>query len=242
LAGGLFDRGLCVMPELSILMPVYNERATVDQAVRQVMAAQLGVSHELLIVDDGSTDGTSDILSETSWPEGTSVFRHARNRGKGAALVTALEHAQGRWSAVLDADLEYDPEDIARLLPFVISGEADAVFGSRNFTSHASYGFWYVMGNKGVTLVANVLFNSWISDIMTCQKVMPTELFRSLRIDETGFGVEAEITARLLRRGNRVFEVPISYRSRTRAAGKKLTALDGLRTVRTLMRCRVEHA
>jgi glycosyltransferase involved in cell wall biosynthesis len=228
------------MTELSILMPVYDERETVVEAIEQALGAELPVTgREVVVVDDGSTDGTASLLREREWPENVRVVHHDRNAGKGAAVRTALGHATGAYAAILDADLEYDPADLAELLPPLQSGEAEAVFGARGFQSHSAYGFWYVLGNKGVTLTANVLYNSWVSDIMTCQKAMRTELLRSLPLRERGFGIEPEITARLLRRGVRIYEVPITYRARSREDGKKLTALDGLRVLRTLVRCRV---
>jgi hypothetical protein len=139
----------------------------------------------------------------------------------------------------MDADLEYDPKDIVRLVEPLEDERAEAVYGVRGFQSHSAYNFWYVVGNKGVTLAANVLYNSWVSDIMTCLKVMPTELFRSLPLRERGFAIEPEITARLLKRGVRIYEVPIEYNARSREAGKKLTALDGVKVIATLVRCRV---
>ena len=229
------------MPELSILMPVYNERATVERAIEGALAARMPVdSWEVVVVDDGSTDGTRELLRDREWPSEVRVAFHDHNAGKGAALRTALGHASGTYAAVLDADLEYDPADIARLLPPLINDRADAVFGIRGFASHSSYSFWYVIGNKAVTLAANVLFNSWLDDIMTCHKAMPTELFRSLDLRSRGFEIEGEIAARLLARGYRVFEVPISYQARGREEGKKLTATDGLRVVATLLRCRLD--
>lgn len=225
---------------LSILMPVYNERATVHTAIRRVLETELPVDHlELVVVDDGSTDGTSDVLENEEWPDSVRVLHHARNRGKGAAVRTALAEASGHYSAIFDADLEYQPNDLAALLPPVLSGEAKAVFGTRAFTSHSAYGFWYVVGNKTVTMLANILYNSWLSDVMTCHKVMSTELMRSLGLREPGFAIEPEIAARLLRGGTRIYEVPISYTARSREEGKKLTGLDGLRVARTLLRCRV---
>lgn len=221
-------------------MPVFNEKATVQTAIERAVSTPLPVEHrELIVVDDGSTDGSRELLFSRPWPEGVQIHAHGRNLGKGAAIRTALSHARGTYSAVLDADLEYDPNDLAVLIPPLVSGEARAVFGTRGFQSHSSYGFWYVIGNKGVTLAANVLYNSWISDIMTCSKVMPTSLWRSLGLREQGFAIEPEITARLLRSGVPIFEVPIRYRARSRRAGKKLTAVDGLRVLRTLVRCRV---
>lgn len=226
-------------PELSVLMPVYNERTTVVEAIEQVLGTDFIVGgFELIVVDDGSTDGTADELAARSWPVTVRVVTHGQNRGKGAALRTALGYARGTWSVIMDADLEYDPSDLSVVLEPLVAGEADAVFGTRGFQSHSAYSFWYVAGNKVVTLAANLLYNSWISDIMTCHKAMSTELFRSLDLGESGFGIEPEITARLLRRGIRIYEVPIAYRARLRGEGKKLTALDGLRVLRTLARCR----
>ena len=225
---------------LSILMPVYNERETLERAVDDALSAELPVeARQLVIVDDGSTDGTREILRETAWPEGVTIVEHDRNRGKGAALQTALQHATGDFAAILDADLEDRAADLAPLLEPLLSGEARVVYGTRSWSSHSAFSFWYVMGNKAVTQATNVLYNCWISDVMTCHKAMSTELFRSLRLRERGFAIEPEITARVLLAGERIFEVPITYKARSREEGKKLTALDGLRVLRTLVRCRV---
>jgi glycosyltransferase involved in cell wall biosynthesis len=225
---------------LSVLMPIYNERATVREAIEQVLDVDFPVAEtQLVVVDDGSTDGTAEVLAEGGWPQQVTVVSHERNRGKGAAIRTALTHARGTYAAIMDADLEYDPRDIVPLLEHLMSGESDAVFGTRGFQSHSAYSFWYVVGNKAVTMVANVLYNSWVSDIMTCHKVMRTDLLRSLHLSENGFAIEPEITARLLRSGVRIYEVPIKYRARTREQGKKLTSLDGLRVLVTLVRCRL---
>ncbi len=225
---------------LSILMPVFNERSTVEAAVEDALNAELPVaSRELVIVDDGSTDGTRELLQSRSWPENVELVFHERNRGKGAAVRTALQHATRELAAILDADLEYRAADLADVLEPLVSGDARVVFGTRAWTSQSSFSFWYVMGNKAVTMATNVIYNCWISDVMTCHKAMRTELFRSLPLRERGFGIEPEIAARVLRAGERIHEVPISYRARTREAGKKLTALDGLRVLRTLLRCRL---
>jgi glycosyltransferase involved in cell wall biosynthesis len=227
---------------LSILMPVFNERATIRTAIEQVLESDLGVGTlQLVVVDDGSSDGTREMLRDSEWPANVEVVFHERNRGKGAAVRTALERATGAYAAVMDADLEYDPAEIAELLPPLLNGEADAVFGARGFASHASFNFWYVMGNKLVTLAANVIYNAYLADIMTCHKVIPTATFRSLDLRQSGFGIEPEITARLLRGGLRIYEVPIAYRARRRDEGKKLTAVDGLRVVATLLRCRFDR-
>lgn len=226
-------------PTLSVLMPVYDERATLERAVQRVLDVELGAGLELVIVDDGSRDGTAELLAEADWPETVRVVYHERNRGKGAAVRTALEHAAGEYSTILDADFEYDPASLPGLLAPLLAGEADAVYGVRGFQAHSAYSFWYVVGNKAVTFAANVLYNAWLSDLMTCHKMMPTALFRSLGLRTSGFAIEAEITARLLRGGARIYEVPITYRARTRAEGKKLTTADGLRVLATLARCRV---
>jgi len=225
---------------LSVLMPVYNERQTVATAVEDVVSAELPIPlRELVVVDDGSSDGTTELLRKKTWPAQVKVVHHPRNRGKGAALRTALEHVTGEYAAVFDADLEYRASDLAPILEPLLAGDANVVFGTRAWHSHSSYGFWYVMGNKTVTFVTNLLYNSWISDVMTCHKAMRTDLFRSLRLRENGFAIEPEIAARVLLAGERIYEVPVTYRARSREEGKKLTAVDGLRVFRTLVRCRI---
>ncbi|HXF97659.1 MAG TPA: glycosyltransferase family 2 protein [Gaiellaceae bacterium] len=226
--------------DLSILMPVFNERATVEAAIEDALTANLPVTRrELIVVDDGSTDGTRELLAEGEWPPEVRVLLHERNLGKGAAVRSALQHARYEFAAILDADLEYRAADLADVLEPLVTGEARVVFGTRAWTSQSSYSFWYVIGNKAVTFATNLLYNCWISDVMTCHKAMRTELFRSLPLRERGFAIEPEIAARVLRAGERIHEVPIHYRARPREAGKKLTALDGLRVLRTLVRCRV---
>ncbi len=225
---------------ISILMPVFNELRTVEAAVDDALTAALPVDRrELMIVDDGSTDGTRELLEAKAWPDNVTIVFHERNLGKGAAVRTALRHASEEFAAILDADLEYRAVDLADVLEPLVSGEAHVVFGTRAWTSQSSFSFWYVIGNKSVTMATNVLYNCWISDVMTCHKAMRTELFRSLRLRERGFAIEPEIAARLLRAGERIHEVPISYTARGREDGKKLTAFDGIRVIRTLLRCRV---
>lgn len=227
-------------PEVTVLMPVYNERATVERALEELLATPITeAAWEVVVVDDGSTDGTEVLLRSRPWPENVHLLRHDRNCGKGAALRTALAAAQGTYATVLDADLEYSPADIPLLLEPLRNGDADAVFGTRGFQAHSAYSFWYVMGNRAVSFATNAIYNCWISDIMTGQKAMRTDVFRSLELRERGFAIEAEITARLVRRGIRVYEVPIVYKARSREQGKKLTAVDGFRVIRTLLRCRV---
>jgi glycosyltransferase involved in cell wall biosynthesis len=227
---------------LSILMPVYNEAATVERAVREVLETQLPLEVELVLVDDGSTDGSAEILEGLDLPERVTLLRHDRNRGKGAAVQTALKHAAGEFAAIFDADLEYEPHDIAPLLEPLTAGLTNAAFGVRAFDGYTSHSFLFVLGNRGVTLVANVLFNVYIKDLMTCHKVVRTDVFRGLPLREHGFAIEAEIAARLLQRGERIYELPVHYRARSNEEGKKLTAMDGLRVVRTLLRCRLTPA
>lgn len=223
---------------LSILVPVYNEEQTAVNALDQILDAEIGVEREIVVIDDGSSDGTSRILAERSWPEEVRFLAHPTNRGKGAAIQTGLEAARGSHTAIMDADLEYDPADLGKLMVAAEKGH-EVVFGTRAFEAHSAHSFWYVMGNRFVTQFGNVLFNCWLSDMMTCHKLLPTELFRSLDLRENGFAIEAEITARLLRRGISIYEIPVAYQARSREEGKKLTATDGFRVLRTLLRCRV---
>jgi dolichol-phosphate hexosyltransferase len=226
-------------PRLSILMPVYNELATVERAVGDVLGTDFGLPFELIIVDDGSTDGTRELLDGLELPDRAELIRHERNQGKGAAVRTALARARGEYSAIFDADLEYDPHDVVKLLPPLEEGRSNAVFGVRAFDGYTSHSFLYVMGNKGVTLAANVLFNVYIKDLMTCHKVIRTHVFKALPLKARGFDIEPEITARLIQRGERIYELPVTYKARASEEGKKLTAADGVRVLRTLVRCRL---
>jgi glycosyltransferase involved in cell wall biosynthesis len=223
---------------LSILMPVYNERERVERAIVEVLQTELPTEFELIVVDDGSNDGTSEILRGGDWDGRVRLFEHPVNQGKGAAVQTALGHARGDFAAIFDADLEYDPMDLALLMPPLLDGRTNASFGVRAFDGYTSHSFLFVLGNKGVTLACNVLFNVYLHDIMTCQKMIRTDIFRSLPLRSAGFAIEPEITARLVQRGERIFEVPVHYRARATNEGKKLTALDGFRVVATLLRCR----
>jgi glycosyltransferase involved in cell wall biosynthesis len=230
-------------PRLSILMPVYNEAATVERAVGAVLAAELPVTTELILVDDGSTDGSGRIMAEAGWPEDrVRVFTHERNQGKGAAVHTALAQARGEFSAIFDADLEYDPEDLNTLLPPLLDGTTNVVFGVRAFDGFTSHSFLYVLGNRSVTLAANVLFNVYLKDLMTMHKAIRTDVFKRLPQRESGFAIEPEIAARLLQRGERIYEVPVRYKARATEEGKKLTSADGFRVLRTLVRCRLTRS
>jgi dolichol-phosphate hexosyltransferase len=223
---------------LSILMAVYNERATVERAIEEVLEADLPIPFELIVVDDGSTDGTGDILRGREWDSRVTLLSHERNAGKGAAVRTALRSAAGEFAAIFDADLEYDPRDLGHLLGPLLEGTTNAVFGVRAFDGYTSHSFLYVLGNRGVTLAANILYNVYLKDLMTCHKVVRTDVFRSLPLKARGFDIEPEIAARLLRRGERIFEIPVQYKARRTEEGKKLTSADGFRVLRTLLRCR----
>ncbi len=224
--------------KLSVLVPVYNEAATVADALKRILAVDYPCELEVVVVDDGSVDATASLLDAVDDAR-VQVVQHAANRGKGAAIRTAAEHATGDYMIICDADLEYAPEEIPGLLAPVLAGEAQVVYGTRTFGSHTAYSFWYVVGNKAVTMFANVVYDSWISDLETCFKLMPLALYRELDIVSAGFGMEAEVTGKLLGRGIRPYEVPISYKARSREEGKKLTWKDGVEALWILSRERV---
>jgi glycosyltransferase involved in cell wall biosynthesis len=228
---------------LTILMPVFNERERVERAIEEVLDTVLPTSFELIVIDDGSTDGTREILRSRVQRDPVQshlrLVEHEDNLGKGAAVRTGLEHARGEFTCVFDADLEYDPEDLARLMGPLLEGSVNACFGVRAFDGYTSHSFLFVLGNKGVTFVCNALFNVYLRDIMTCHKMLRTDLFRSLGLRSEGFTIEPEIAARLIQRGERIYELPVRYRARSDSEGKKLTARDGVRVVGMLLRCRL---
>jgi len=217
-------------------MPVYNEYATITSAIKEVLGVDFPCDVELVVVDDGSADGTRELYPSFETDPRVSIHLHERNQGKGAAIRTAASVATGDYLIMCDADLEYSPAQIPALLAPVLAGDAEVVYGTRTFGSHNSYSYLYVLGNKAVTTFANVLFNCYISDLETCFKLMPANLYRKLGVRATGFGMEAEVTGKLLRRGIRPYEVPISYKARSREAGKKLTWRDGAEAVWILLR------
>lgn len=225
--------------KLTIAVPVYNERQRVARALKELLATTFPVETEVIVVDDGSSDGTSDELAHIGLPEHVRLIRHPQNRGKGAALRTALEAATGDVFVPFDADLEYDPQDLPKLLHPLIRGETDVVYGTRAFGSHTAFSFVYVLGNKFLNLWANVLFNSYISDLETCFKMVRTPLLRSLDLRLSSFDIEAEVTAKLLRAGQRPYEVPIGYKARSRAEGKKLQWRDGVDALLVILRIRL---
>jgi len=225
--------------KLSVLMPAYNEAATVERVLDAVLATPQ--EKEVVLVDDGSTDGTREIIQRLQGRDGVNAILHEGNRGKGSAVRTALAAATGDVIIIQDCDLEYDPRDYSKLLEPIERGEADVVYGSRSFSSHSSYSFWYVMGNKLVTLATNVIFDCYISDMETGYKVMRIEAARKLRLTARGFELEPEITGGLLNLGYQIYEVPISYKARSREEGKKLTWRDGVRALVMLVKVRMRR-
>ena len=226
---------------LSIVMPAYNEGPTIRRAVRQVLATSYPCRTELIVVDDGSSDQTAKQLDGLSCDR-LKVYRHSRNRGKGAAFLTGMSLANGTHIVPFDADLEYSPTDVARMLEPVLDGRAEVVYGTRLFGLNTVYhSFRYKMGNKATTLAANLLFDSAVTDMHTCLKLLPLALVREMRLVEQGFGVDTEITANVLKMGYRPFEVPVAYYARSHLQGKKINWRDGVQCLRILARVRVAN-
>jgi glycosyltransferase involved in cell wall biosynthesis len=232
------DDGRPVPVKLSILMAAYNEEATITKAVHGILQASFPCEVELIVVDDGSADATPDLLKEIDDPR-VIVHRHAKNSGKGASILTAATLATGTHIIPFDADMEYAPEDIADMLIPVIKGRADVVYGVRLFGCNTVYqSYRYAIGNKVLTHFANILYNSYLNDLHTCLKLMPLSMFRGLNLTETGFGLDTQVTAMMLRSGVRPFEVPVSYYSRSHEQGKKINWRDAVWCVWVLVRTR----
>ncbi|MBI5202598.1 MAG: glycosyltransferase family 2 protein [Elusimicrobia bacterium] len=213
--------------KLSIVIPVYNERATISKVLERVRAVKLPVEREIVVVDDGSTDGTREWLKDGAGD--ARVILHERNRGKGAAVRTGIAEAKGDFLIIQDADLEYDPAEYPQLLAPMVDGRADVVFGSRFLGGpHRVLLFWHYFGNKLFTLLTNLLYNINLNDMGTGYKLFRTETLRSFPLRADGFGFEPEVTAKVAKRHLRMYEVPISYSGRTYAEGKKITWVDGL--------------
>jgi glycosyltransferase involved in cell wall biosynthesis len=219
------------MMKLSVVMPVYNEVETIDRIVDRVRAVDL--PKEILIVDDGSSDGTREKLAELERAPDTRVLYHDRNRGKGAALRTGFAAASGDVVLIQDADLEYDPQEYPKLLAPIADGKADVVFGSRFVGSEAKrvLYFWHYAGNRFLTLLSNMLTNLNLSDVETCYKAFRREVLEGISLREDRFGFEPEITAKVAKRGWRIYEVGISYAGRTYEEGKKIGWKDGVRAI-----------
>jgi len=226
--------------KLSILVPAYNEERTIKKVVNALLAAQYPCPVEVVVVDDGSHDATSLRLKELSDPR-LKAFRHPVNKGKGAAVRTGIARATGTHVVIFDADLEYDPRDIQKLIEPVRQDKARVVYGSRiQGNNTAFHSLKYAIGGRVTTWYANVLYNSYLKDLHTCLKLMPLDLARELKLTEHGFGLDTEITARILARGIRPLEVPVSYYGRTAAEGKKLTWRHGVECVWVLTRVRAD--
>jgi len=212
---------------LSIIIPVYNEAATIQEAINGVIA--MPYRKEVVVVDDGSTDGTRNILLGISHPEMLVVF-HQKNIGKGGAIRSGLAHARGDIILIQDADLEYDPNEYPILLQPILSGKADVVYGSR-FAGHGAHRvlyFWHYVGNRFLTLLSNLFTNLNLTDMESCYKTFTKEALRGIQVEENRFGFEPEITAKMAKKGLRIYEVPISYYGRTYGEGKKINWQDGI--------------
>ncbi len=228
-------------PLLSILMPVYNESATLHEIIRRVESVNLGdVRKELIIVDDFSTDGTRDLLKALSEEGRHRIYFHSQNMGKGAALRTALTYVTGDIVIIQDADLEYDPAEYAELIKPILDGRADVVYGSRLSGAKVAraFNFWHYLGNKLLTFITNLLYNSILSDMETCYKVFRSDVIKNIQIKSNRFDFEPEITAKILKRHHKLYEMPISYYGRDFAEGKKITWRDGFSAIWALVKYR----
>ena len=220
---------------LSIIIPVYNEKATVLELLGRVES--LPVDKEIILVDDGSTDGTRDILSGLA-PGRAAVILHPANRGKGSAIRSGLAKASGDVIAIQDADLEYDPRDLLKLLVPITEGRATVVYGSRFTGERKNMFFWHWVGNRFLTFITDVLFDTTLSDMETCYKMFRSEVIKGIPLRSSRFEIEVEITAKVLKRGHRIYEVPISYAGREFHEGKKITWRDGFVALWNLFRYR----
>jgi glycosyltransferase involved in cell wall biosynthesis len=223
--------------KLSVIVPVYNERNTVVEILRRMRAVDLPLDREFIVVDDGSDDGTHQVLAQLG-DSTVKILTHPRNRGKGAAIRTALEQITGDVVLIQDADLEYDPDDWPKLLAPLLKGRAQVVYGSRMTGERRNMLYLHLLGNKMLSLVTNVLYNTTLSDMETCYKLFDREVLDGITLRSERFDFEPEVTAKVLRKGIRIYEVPISYAGRELDEGKKITWRDGFSALSALVKYR----
>jgi glycosyltransferase involved in cell wall biosynthesis len=224
--------------KLSVVIPAYNERNTVAEAIRRVRDVDLPLELEIVVVNDASSDGTEEIVSRLA-DSTVRVFHQESTQGKGAALRRGFDNVTGDIVVIQDADLEYDPRDWAVMLRPLLEGQARVVYGSRFTGERRNMFFWHWVGNRFLSLVTNVLYNTTLSDMETCYKMIDRSTLDSLRLTANRFDIEAEVTAKVLRLGERIWEVPISYAGRETHEGKKISWLDGFPALWTLVKCRL---
>ena len=229
-------KGILKDPLLSVVMPVYNEKDTIESIIPRVLAVP--VRTELIVVDDGSTDGTRDLLTALNQKYPFKLIFQPKNGGKGAALRRGFQEVSGDLVVIQDADLEDSPEEFPDLIELICQGRADVVYGSRFIGRHRVFMFTHYAGNRLLTLITNMLYNTMLTDMETCYKVMRTEVLRAFTLDSNGFGIEPELTAKIFKRNYRVYEVPITYDGRGYEEGKKITWRDGVVALWVLIKYR----
>lgn len=230
-------RKIILTLKVSVIIPCYNEKATIEEIVKRVR--NVGLAHEIIVVDDGSTDGTREVLNQIAPGDDLKIMLHSHNQGKGAAVRTGFKNATGDVFMIQDADLEYDPRDYPILLKPIEEGISDVVYGSRFLGGpRKAMFFWNMVANRTLTLITNMLYNAILSDMETCYKVFRADVIRDIPLRSRRFDFEPEVTAKVLKRGHRIYEVPISYNGREWDEGKKISWKDGVIALWTLFRYR----